>query len=171
MRSTKYALMLCCLSLIAACTSAPQQAIPTSSAPVSTPTTDTSSPATFPNSMAMSESLLLRIPKCDGIEVQEKPIIFSWPNIETRIKELGDALWGYYGCDQPQAEVGAFYREHMPEPPYNNQETNWVERAEGSVGIYFNSANAWLYIWIVPQPNDPQKTYIIVAISYVLVDC
>jgi hypothetical protein len=119
----------------------------------------------------MSESLLLRIPKCDGIEVQEKPIIFSWPDIETRVKELGDALWGYYGCDQPQAAVVAFYRAHMSEPPYNNQETNWVERAEGSVGIYYNSANAWLYIWIVPQPDDPQKTYVILAISYVLVDC
>ena len=119
----------------------------------------------------MSESLLLRIPKCDGIEIQEKPIIFSWPNIETRIKELGDALWGYYACDQPQAYVLAFYRAHMSEPPYNNQESNWVERAEGSVGIYYNSANAWLYIWIVPQPDNPQKTYVIVAISYTLVDC
>jgi hypothetical protein len=148
----------------------PQQAIPTSSAPASTPTSYTSSTA-VPNSFAMSESLLLRIPKCEGIEVQNKPIIFRWPNIETRIKELGDALWGYYSCDQSQAEVAAFYREHMPEPPYNNQESNWVERAEGSVGIYFNSANAWLYIWIVPQKNDPKKTYVIVAISYILVDC
>ena len=171
MRTTKFALVLCCLSFIAACTSAPQQVTPISSAPITTLKADISSTATVANSMAMSESLQLRIPKCDGIEVQEKPIIFSWPNIETRIEELGDALWGYYSCDQPQADVVAFYRAHMPEPPYNNQETNWVERAEGSVGVYYNSANAWLYIWIVPQPNDPQKTYVIVAISYALINC
>lgn len=171
MRPTQCALMLCCLCLFIGCTSAPQQTTPTISAPASTPTSDFSSPTAVPNSMALSESLLLRIPKCDGIEVQEKPIIFSWPNIETRIEELGEALWGYYGCEQSQAEVVAFYRAHMSEPPYNNQETNWVERSEGSVGIYYNSANAWLYIWIVPQPDDPEKSYVIVAISYVLVDC
>jgi hypothetical protein len=131
------------------------------------PAAVTSSPAAVSNSMALSESLLLRIPKCAGMEVQEHPIVFSWPNIE----ELDDALWGYYGCDQPQAEVVAFYKAHMAEPPYNNQETNWVERAGGSVGVYYNSARAWLYLWVIPQPGDPQKSYVIVAISYNLVNC
>jgi hypothetical protein len=171
MRIAKFVLTIWCLSLVTACTIAPQKGNSSISAPISTPTTEPYSSGDPPNSRAMSESLLFRIPKCYGIEVQEKPIIFSWPNIETRINELGDALWGYYSCDQPQAEVVAFYRAHMPDPPYNNQESNWVEREEGSVGVYYNSANAWLYLWVVPQQDDPQKTYVIVAISYILVDC
>ena len=136
MRRTQLSLLLTCICLVTACTSAPQQTTPTIPALASAPAAVTSSPAAVSNSMALSKSLLLRIPKCSGLEVQEHPIVFSWPNIE----ELGDALWGYYGCDQPQAEVVAFYKAHMAEPPYNNQETNWVERAGGSVGVYYNSA-------------------------------
>jgi hypothetical protein len=171
MRHTQRALLICCLCLCTACSNAHLQTTPTISTLASIPTAATSSPTEVSNSKAVSASLLLRIPKCEGIEIQEKPIVFSWPNIETRIKELGDALWGYYICDQSQEDVVAFYRANMPEPPYNNQETNWVERAEGSVGIYYNSANAWLYIWIVPKTDDPEKTYVIVAISYVLISC
>ena len=171
MRPAQYAWMLTCVCFFAACTGASPQITPTLSAPSSTTVSNISTPAAVSDSKAMSESLLLKIPKCEGMEVQEEPIIFSWPNIETRIKELGDAMWGYYSCNQSQADVVAFYRAHMSEPPYNNQETNWVKRSEGSVGVYYNSANAWLYIWIVPRPDNPEKTYVIVAISYVLVHC
>jgi hypothetical protein len=171
MRQTQCALMLCCICFITACASAPRQTTPSIFPIASLPAVSTATPAAFSNSSALGESLLLRIPKCDGIEIQDEPIIFSWPNIETRIKELGEALWGYYSCDRPQKEVVAFYKAHMTDPPYNNHEINWVERSEGFVGVYYNSANAWLYIWILPQPDFPEKTYIIVAISYVLVDC
>jgi hypothetical protein len=171
MRHTLCALMLGCIYLFTACTSPPRQTIPSRLPVASLPAIVTATPPTFSNSSALGESLLLRIPKCDGIEIQDEPIIFSWPNIETRIKELGEALWGYYSCDQSPKELAAFYKVRMTEPPYNNHEINWVERSDGFVGVYYNSANAWLYIWIVPQPDFPEKTYIIVAISYVLVDC
>jgi hypothetical protein len=107
-----------------------------------------------------------KIPSCKGIEVQSQPLKFAWPNIEQRIKELEGASWGYYRCPQPQKEAAAFYRALMPKPPYNMVETNWVERAEGSVGVYFNAAlNGWSYLWIVPVPGDDQSSYVIISQS------
>ncbi len=107
---------------------------------------------------------MFKIPSCTGIETEPQPIKFAWPNIDQRIKELQGADWGYYRCPQSQAEAAAFYRQKMPTPPYNMVETNWVARAEGTVGVYFNAAmNGWSYLWIVPVPGDGQSAYIIIA--------
>jgi len=35
---------------------------------------------------------------------------------------------------------------------------------EGTVGVYYNDASkTWIYLWVVAQPNNPQKSYVIVA--------
>ena len=73
--------------------------------------------------------------------------------------------------DQPQGAATAFYRAQLPEAPYDYLETNWVDRAEGSVGVYYVSAGTWLYIWMIPRPDDPQRSYVIVALSSELIDC
>ena len=115
--------------------------------------------------LSLGASLLKSLPKCDGIQVLDEPMKFDWPNIDERLQELEGALWGYYSCPGPQVEVAAFYRSQMPKPPNNMDETNWVERAEGSVGVYYNGASTWIYLWVVPQPEDAQKSYVIVAES------
>ena len=101
------------------------------------------------------------------MEVQESPIAFSWPNIE----QITDATWGYYSCDQPQAAVAAFYRAQLPGEPYNYMEVNWVERAQGVVGVYYVLVSTYLYVWMIPQPDNPQRSYVIVALSSEAVDC
>jgi hypothetical protein len=54
----------------------------------------------------------------------------------------------------------------MPKPPFNQIETNWVERTEGSVGVYYNgSTTIWTYLWVIPKHEDAQKSYVIVAES------
>jgi hypothetical protein len=112
-----------------------------------------------------SDALLAQIPRCDGIRVVHQVITFAWPNIEKRIKQLKGADWGYYACPQSPAQVGKFYRERLPKPPYNQGETNWLVRREGTVGVYYSYATQqWLYVWIVPQPGT-QATYVVVAQS------
>ncbi len=114
--------------------------------------------------MSLGEAMLQKLPKCDGIQVLDNPVKFDWPNIDERLQELSDAQWGYYSCPAPREEIATFYRERMPKPPINMIETNWVERTEGSVGVYYNgSTTVWTYLWVVPQPEDAQKSYVIVA--------
>ncbi len=41
-----------------------------------------------------------------------------------------------------------------------------MERTEGSVGVYYNgSTTIWTYVWVVPQSQDSQQSYVIVAES------
>ncbi|MGD0751544.1 MAG: hypothetical protein ABSA23_09055 [Anaerolineales bacterium] len=128
------------------------------------PTTTKLGPTSVPTPFSMGTYLLTRLPSCDGIQILEKPIVFDWPNIQERLQELSGAFWGYYSCNGPQAQVAAFYRAKMPKPPYNMNETNWVVRVEGTVGVYYNDASkTWIYLWVVAQPNNPQKSYVIVA--------
>jgi len=116
--------------------------------------------------LSLSASLLQKLPKCDGIQVLDDPIKFDWPNIDERLQELTDAQWGFYSCPGPREDVATFYRERMPKPPFNQIETNWVERTEGSVGVYYNgSTTIWTYLWVVPQQADSQQSYVIVAES------
>jgi hypothetical protein len=148
-----------------ACSNAPQPTV-TATIPAINPATTESAPTPISTPLSVGASLLTRLPRCDGIQILEKPFLFNWPNIEERIKELEGALWGYYSCDRAQVEVAAFYREQMPKPPYNMDETNWVERPEGTVGVYYNSGFiAWIYLWVVPQPDNAQKSYVIVVQS------
>jgi len=167
MRFIRCVCLVCGLCLvIAACSSSPNQVAPSATTPPGIyPETTQTSPTPEATPLSLGASLLKSLPKCDGILVLDNPVKFDWPNIDERLQELSDALWGYYSCPGPQAEVAAFYRNQMPKPPNNMDETNWVERAEGSVGVYYNGASTWIYLWVVPQPEDAQKSYVIVAES------
>ncbi len=161
-----------CVSLVA-CSNAPQVTQPTASNPADSPGS-TGIPSTMvPAPLSAGETLLKTLPKCDGIEIMDNPIKFEWPNIELRIKELEGSVWGYYRCPGSQADVAAFYREQMPKSrPTIYYETNWVERKEGAVGVYYDGVN-WIYLWVVPQPDNTQMSYVIVSQSNVPVigDC
>ncbi len=155
-----------CLVMVA-CSNNPQLTQPTATVlPALNPVTTQTSPTPEATPLSLGASLLQKLPKCDGIQVLDEPIKFDWPNIDERLQELADAQWGYYSCPAPQADVAAFYRKQMPKPPTNMYETNWVERAEGSVGVYYNgSSTIWTYLWVIPQPDDALKSYVIVAQS------
>jgi hypothetical protein len=112
--------------------------------------------------LSAAEILLTRLPKCEGIQIRENPIIFDWPNIERHKKEYEEALWGYFSCEQPQVDVAAYYRAQMPKPPSNAYEMNWVEISEGTVGVFYNGL-LWTIVWIVPRDGNMQKTYVIIA--------
>jgi len=158
------ALFLCVGLSLAACAPAdePPPATAASMAPAPALTESLPTSATAPDSTGAD--LLKNLPKCAGIEVLAAPVAFDWPNIQERLQELSGGLWGYYSCDGPQAQVAAFYREQMPRPPTNMPETNWVARAEGTVGVYYNGSSlTWIYLWVVAQPGNPQKSYVIVA--------
>jgi hypothetical protein len=174
MRLTNYLMVLNCICLATACTSAPQPASAitptmavTPTARPFTPTAGTPPAPATPDYKSDGESLLSNIPQCAGMEVQENPITFSWPNLE----QITGATWGYYSCDQPQAAVAAFYRSQLPGEPYNYMEVNWVERAQGVVGVYYVLVSTYLYVWMIPQPDNPQRSYVIVALSSEAVDC
>ncbi len=101
----------------------------------------------------------------------EGPVKFTWPNLEARLQDFVRPWWSYFSCDEPPAQVAALYRQQLPKSPYNMEETNWLERPEGTLGIYFSQTGEWDYVWIVPQPGDPKKTYIIVAETFSYVEC
>ncbi len=62
--------------------------------------------------------------------------------------------------------MAALYREQMPKPPYNLNETNWVDQPEGALGVYYEPVSGtWIYLWVVPQTEDTQTSYVIVAKS------
>jgi hypothetical protein len=178
MKRTHLILILSCFSFFVSCTSAPQPTTPTAIVFESTPTADislsvtsTPHPTAAPDYKAMGESLLANIPQCSGMEILEEPIVFSWPDISTRIQELGEAQWGYYSCDQPQVDASGFYKNQLTDSPYDYLETNWIERKEGTVGVYFVSSSTWMYIWVVPQPGDPKRSFVIVALSSEAIEC
>lgn len=165
MRLAEYTFVLVCLSLCAACAGT-GQAVPASlPRPAASPTSITSStPAVIPTPMSIAEYILSLIPHCDGIQVLAQPVKFVWPNVEQRLKDLEGSDWGYFSCPRPVAEVSAFYREQMPQPPYNLNETNWVDQSEGTLGVYYHAARrTWTYAWVVPQPGNLQASYVIVA--------
>lgn len=165
MRLTKYTLVLVCLSFCVACTGAGQSVPASWPMPTVSPTPITSlTPAAVPTPMSLAEYILSVIPRCDGIQILDQPVKFVWPNVEQRLKDLEGSDWGYFSCPRPVAEVSVFYREQMPKPPYNLNETNWVDRSEGTLGVYYHTARrTWTYIWVVPQPGDRQASYVIVA--------
>jgi hypothetical protein len=100
------------------------------------------------------------MPGCDGFEPLADRFRFEWPGIE-EIKDVTD--WAYFRCTQSPTQVAAFYREKMVNPPYNWQEIAWVERPEGTLGVYFHTVfQRWLYVWMLPRPNDP-KAHLVVA--------
>jgi hypothetical protein len=153
--------------MMVACSNNTQPVEPSVMVPPSINTSSTQT-STTPEAtpLSLSASLLQKLPKCLGIQILDNPIKFDWPNIDERLQELTDAQWGYYSCPGPGEEVAMYYREQMPKPPFNQIETNWVERTEGSVGVYYNgSTTIWTYLWVVSQSQDSRQSYVIVAES------
>lgn len=96
----------------------------------------------------------------------DQPVMFDWPNIRRRMKDLKDGYWAYFSCSGAPASVVTFYQTNLVKPPYNMVEINWVERQQGFLGLYYYTpAASWFYIWVIPQPQDPQASYAIVVQS------
>ncbi len=137
-----------------------------SAAALSTASSESSQVAPSPTAGSTGAYLLSLIPQCEGAQVLDKGVTFAWPQVEQRLKELEGSYWGYYSCPQARAEVSAFYRDKMTRPPYNRTETNWVERSEGTLGVYYSEgAQLWIYMWIVPQTPEGSSAYVIVAMA------
>ncbi len=128
-------------------------------------------PAATSTPLPPTKSPIDLFPRCEAMQVLSNKIKFDWPNIDQRIRELQGSHWTYLSCEQPQVEVAALYRKQLPQAPYNLHETNWIEREEGSVGIYYTRAGTWDYVWIVPQPNDAHTSYVIIAESFTALSC
>ncbi len=99
------------------------------------------------------------------------PVKFDWPDLAQHQQDFSRSQWTYISCDQPAAQVAALYRQQLPRPPYSMDETNWLDRPEGALGVYFAQTGAWEYIWFVPQPEDAQKSYVIVSETFAYVEC
>jgi hypothetical protein len=174
MQYTRLAWLLFCFMFLTSCTSVPAQ--PTGIAPDATAApvaaslqaTATVAPVQPASDLqAQSESLLSYIPNCTGLNVLDSPVVFSWPNLD----QIVDSSWGYYSCNQSQADVAAFYRKQLPKEPYDDMEINWVEKDNGTVGVYYVTADIYLYIWMLPQPDNSQASYVIVALDSKIIEC
>jgi hypothetical protein len=165
MKILKHAFVFGLVCLCMACSGASQPAPTPLTAPSASPSATPDQAATaIPPSQA--EPAPSRVPSCANVQVLDQPITFVWPHIEKHIQELEGSEWSYFACAQPPQEVSAFYRQQMPKPPYNMQEANWVEIPEGTLGVYFhNGYQSWFYVWVVPQPDNPQASYVIVAVT------
>ena len=111
------------------------------------------------------------LPPCSGMQTLQNPVQFDWPNLDEHRQEFSRSRWAYYACQQSAEEVAARYRQALTQPPYSMEETNWLDRQEGTLGVFFAQTGAWQYIWFVPQPEDPQASYVIVAITFAYVEC
>ncbi len=171
MRLTRRSLVAMSLSLLlAACSAAGEPSRPTvpASPSVSSVATAPVASPTLPPQSPDAQSVL---PHCEGMQNLKDPVKLDWPNLEQRKQEFISTAWQYYSCEQPPAEVAAQFRQQLPKPPYNMEETNWIERQEGRLGIYFSQTGLWHYIWFIPQRGDPQKSYVVVAESFASVEC
>lgn len=99
------------------------------------------------------------------------PVQFDWPNLEEHKQDFFRSTWTYYSCDEAAPHVASLYQQDLPQPPYGMQETNWLERTEGTLGVYFSQTGAWDYIWFIPQRDDVQKSYVIIAETFAYVEC
>ncbi len=164
-------LLAICLQLAAVACSPAGSSNPTTASPVVPITQPATLPGGAPTSSADGADTSVPFPHCKGMQVLKDPISFDWPNIEQRIRELAGSFWTYLACEQPATEAARLYREQLPEPPYNLHEMNWLEREEGTVGIYYTRGGLWDYVWIVPHPDDAQRSYVIIAESYTALSC
>jgi len=163
MKFIRCVLLLYCLCLgSTACSNSPGMTQSSASMPAVKSAANGTTPTPIVTPLSEAASILIRFPKCEGIQILQEPIKFNWPNIERHIKEYEDGSWGYFSCEQPQAVVAAFYRLQMPKPPSNAYEMNWVEIPEGAVGVFYNGST-WTIVWVVPQSGNAQKSYVIVA--------
>ncbi len=163
-------LWICCM--LAACSPAASRPMPTPTAPpADLPASPT--PASTSTSTPSGSSLvdIPPFPACTGMQNLQDPVEFDWPNLKASMEQFIASAWQYYSCDQPPADVIAVYRDRLGKPPYNLWESNWLEREQGTLGIYFSESGLWYYVWFLPQPGDPAKSYIVVAESMASVEC
>ena len=163
---------LCTGGLLAACSAAVSPSAPGATAPATVPTAAPAAqrpPSTDTPSGGKAE--MPPFPRCAGMQRLDRPVEFDWPNLKASMEQFIASAWQYYSCDQPPAEVMELYRSSLAKPPYALWEANWLEREQGVLGIYFSEAGLWYYIWYLPQPGDPQRSYIVVAESFASVEC
>ena len=163
-------LWLCCV--LAGCAGAsPSTPAPnpqaTSLLATSTLAATTSSPTTPP----ADKTDLPPFPPCTGLQALKDPVQLSWPNLNDQMEQFIGSEWQYYSCEQPPSEVAKAYRDQLTKAPYNLQETNWLERDEGTLGIYFAQSGLWYYMWFIAQSDNAHRSYIIVAESFASVEC
>ena len=161
-------LLACCT--LAACSSPASPAAP---AAASLPTEALAAPATpSPTSTPSARRTEMPpFPACKGMQKLDEPVVFDWPNLKASMEQFIASAWDYYSCDQPAAEVITLYHEPLGKAPYNLWEANWLEREQGTLGIYFSDSGLWYYVWFLPQPDDPAKSYIVLAESMASVEC
>ncbi len=115
--------------------------------------------------------LVQTFPECSGMQKLQGAVQFDWPTLAEHLQDFSRSQWTYYSCDQSASNVASLYRQDLPRPPYGMEETNWLERQEGTLGIFFSQKGAWDYIWFVPQPDDAQKSYVIISETFAYVEC
>lgn len=153
--------------LCAACASSAEPTTRLTPEPLLTFGTSTASPhVTNPAPRTVEDYLMSLFPPCGEIKFLDEPVVFDWPNIQQRLKELEDGDIGYFTCPQPPDEVYPFIETGIVKPPYNFTEINRVERPQGTLDLYYHSAmGTWLYVWVVPMPGDAQTSLVVVAES------
>ncbi len=170
-RACKILLAVWLSSLMVGC-SAGASASPSVAAPVATAAAPAmASPVDAPTVIPGTKEAMPAFPQCTGMQKLSEPVNFDWPNLNEHRQEFFRSQWTYFICQEPASEVAASYRQHLPKPPYAMDETNWLERPEGSLGVFFSQKGAWDYIWFIPQPENPQASYLIVAETFAYVEC
>ncbi len=159
---------ICCT--LAACSSAVSSSTPSSTAPPATLPAWPTLPATT-STPAGSSTEIPPLPRCTGMHRLNDPVEFDWPNLKTSMEQFIASAWEYYSCDQPPAEVAGLYRQELPKAPYNLSEMNWLQRDQGTLGIYFAQSGLWTYVWFLARPGDAQGSYLVVAQSFASVEC
>jgi hypothetical protein len=158
------AVLLAILTMLAAaCQSNPSPAAPDFYA-TATPSAQS---ASAPVSAALTpepaqDYVTSSLPLCQGLQKLSSPIKFSWPNLETALQQLAEYNWGYYSCSSPQSDVAALFHEKMVKPPYNWEQTNWIENEGTTLGVYYHSVfKVWIYIWMLPSPDKKTSNLVI----------
>ncbi len=131
--------------------------------------------ASLPPSSATSTpsgtSAMPPFPECTGMQKLDQAVQFDWPNLKTSMEQFIASAWEYHSCAQPPAEVAKLYRAALPNDPYKLWDSNWLEREQGTLGIYFSQSGLWYYVWFLPKPGDARGSYIILAESFASVEC
>jgi hypothetical protein len=114
------------------------------------------------------------VPACQGIQVLDQQFKLPWDKwdpakLDRVIKHQLWNNWTYYRCAQPMTAVAAFYRQWMPQPPYNWFEDSFEEHLEGTLGIYNDSKVSaiagyrWVYLMFIPDSSNAQDSLMAVT--------
>ncbi len=163
-RALKTLVVLWTYCALAACSPAASPSTLISTAPPTELPAITSTPAG-------SRTEMPPLPACTGMQKLNDPVEFDWPNLKASMEQFIASAWEYYSCEQPPAEVARLYREALPNAPYNLSEMNWLQRDQGTLGIYFSQAGLWYYVWFLPQPGDARRSYLVLTESMASVEC